>query len=111
MHVRMHAHVHTHANASRLHGDIPMCEPLTAKSTYMGAHVYVHGHVREQELENRCTVTLADGVKETGLLLRPWGMRLHKIGHKELVENQRKGLYLDDCDGKGDNGNKMIVTK
>ena len=65
----------------------------------------VHAHIREQKLEDRCTVTLADGIKEAGLLLRPWSTRLHKIGHEKLVENQRKGLDLDDGDGEDDNNN------
>ena len=64
--------------------------------------MHVHAHLPEQELENGCTVTLTDRTKEAILLFRPWRMRLHKIGHEELVENQRKGLYLDDDDGDGD---------
>ena len=59
--------------------------------------------IREQELENWCTVTLADGIREAAFLLGPWSMRLHKIGHKKLVKNQRKGLDLDDGYSKGDN--------
>ena len=61
--------------------------------------MHAHVHVRKQELENRSTVTLTNGSKEPGLLLMPWSMRLHKIGHEELVEKQRKGVDLKVVSG------------
>ena len=61
-----------------------LCALLAAKSTCE------HGHVREQELENRCPVTLTDDMEEMGLLLSPWSMRFHKIGRENFVEKERK---------------------
>ena len=71
----------------------------------------VHAHVREQKLENRCTVTFTDGIKEPGLLLRPWTMRLNEIGHEKLVEKQRKGPDLDDGNDNNDTTVMVVVMK